>query len=234
MQAVFITGANRGLGRALVESFLARGCWVFALTRSTAHVDELCRAGRNCVPIVGDVTDRNVGGSIAGVLRKHAVELSLLINNAGSGGVINSMRDGVEDEVMEQLNVHCVGALRVTRASLPFLRRASGALIVNVCSRFGLISNAAAGLFGRHGPSYAYPVAKAAQAMLTVRMAEELRGTSVKVCAIHPGRLQTTSGAADAIETAAQGAERLANWVEAPPPSVHGGFFELDSGREGW
>ena len=232
MKAALITGASRGLGEALVVSFLNRGYRAFGLVR-TQEAAERLRA-LDAVPIVGDVSHPGAAAAVRDALEQHTECLDVLVNNAGSGASIRSMQDGVEEELAAHLNVHCIGALRVSRAALPYLQCADAALIVNISSRFGSMKNAAAGLFRGRDLSYAYPVAKAAQNMLTLRMAEELSSGSVQVCGVHPGRMQTASGSPDAIDTAAAAAERLTHWVCSPPGNVHGKFFELDTGKQGW
>ena len=234
MKTVLITGAGRGLGKASVSCFLMRGYRVFGLVRAPEAADTMRLLGPNAVPIIGDVTDPTVGTAIDGALRCHPEGLNILINNAGAGASMCSLQPGIEEEITAHLDVHCIGALRVSRAAIPYLRRAAPALIVNVSSRFGSVRNATAGLFADRTLSYAYPIEKAAQNMLTLRMAEELRATGIQVCAIHPGRMRTASGSPDAIDTPAEAAERLAEWIEAPLQDIHGNFFELDTGRRGW
>lgn len=234
MRTVLITGASRGLGEALVCSFLELDFRVFGLVRAPKAADALRLRGPNAVPIVGDVTHREVSIAIDNALRQHAEGLNILVNNAGTGGSMSSLRPGLEEEVAAHLDVHCIGALRVSLAALPHLRRARDALIVNVSSRFGSTTRAAAGLLAGRTISYAYPIAKAAQNMLTLRMTEELRDTHIRVCAIHPGRMRTASGSPDAGETAADAAKRLTQWLASPPADLHGKFFELDTGRSGW
>ena len=234
MKTALITGAGRGFGEAVAGSLLQRGYRVFGLVRTAEAAARLRLRSANALPIVGDVTHRDVGTAIETALEPHAGGLDLLINNAGTGASLDTLRPGIEDEVAAHLDVHCMGALRVSLAALLHLRRTTDALIVNVSSRFGSTSRAAAGLFSGRNLSYAYPIAKAAQNMLTLRMAEELRDTHVKVCAIHPGRMRTASGSADATDTPAEAARRLTDWLASPPRNLHGGFFELDTGRRGW
>lgn len=120
-KTVLITGANRGIGRALVEEALRRGVRrVHAGVRSPwQHSDE------RVIPVILDVTD-------AGQIQR-AVEqvdsLDVLINNAG----ISIADDLSNPEVIEQhLEVNLFGTLNVTRAFLPLLRRSKGAIVNNV------------------------------------------------------------------------------------------------------
>jgi NAD(P)-dependent dehydrogenase (short-subunit alcohol dehydrogenase family) len=188
----------------------------------------------SCTPIVGDVTDPSVFATVRAVFHGDNAQLDILVNNAGSGGNLATLDSELENEVLHQFQVHCVGALRITRCVAPFLQRSSRALVVNITSRFGSIARTASGELANRGVSYSYVIAKAAQNMLTLRLSEEFRGTSVTVCCVHPGLMRTASWSPDAYETATSGAERFVEWSLTTGPGVHGGYLELDTGHFGW
>lgn len=118
---ILITGANRGIGRALVEEALKRGVKkVYAGTRSSfQHSD------RRVTPLTLDVTN-------AEQIQRAVVEidtLDILINNAG----IAMYDDLTRPEVIEQhLAVNLFGPLNVTLAFLPLLKRSKGAVVNNL------------------------------------------------------------------------------------------------------
>jgi len=232
---VLITGASRGLGRALVASFLRRGCPVLGLVRSQFHAEQLSRIhSQDFGPIVADVTSPELATALQRAITARHGALDVLINNAGTRGYLTSITQEPEPEVSELLAVHCIGALRATRVVLPFLRKSQQGLVVNITSRFGSIARTAAGDFPGNRYSYSYRVAKAAQNMLTLCLSQELSHDGISVCAVHPGRLRTDSGPPDPELSAEEGAERLADWILAADSSVNGGYFELDSGRSQW
>lgn len=120
-KTVLITGANRGIGRALVEEALSRGAErVYAAARHTfTHTDV------RVMPVILDVTDaaqiRRVAGDID--------VLDVLINNAG----IAIYDDMSRPEIIEQhLAVNLFGSLNVTRAFLPLLKQSKGAIVNNI------------------------------------------------------------------------------------------------------
>jgi NAD(P)-dependent dehydrogenase (short-subunit alcohol dehydrogenase family) len=121
-KTILITGANRGLGEALVKEALNRGAQkVFAGTRST-----LRNADPRVTPLTLDVTK-------ASQIRRavdQVADLDLLINNAGIG-VSDDLTD--LDVIQKHLDVNVLGLLKVTQAFLPLLRRSKGA-IVNILS----------------------------------------------------------------------------------------------------
>jgi NAD(P)-dependent dehydrogenase (short-subunit alcohol dehydrogenase family) len=120
-KTVLITGANRGIGRALVNEALRRGAKrVYAGTRSALqHVD------KRVTPLTLDVT------SVAQIQRAAAEvdTLDVLINNAGI-----ALYDDLSsfDTIEQQLAVNLFGVFNVTRALLPLLRRSNGAIVNNV------------------------------------------------------------------------------------------------------
>jgi NAD(P)-dependent dehydrogenase (short-subunit alcohol dehydrogenase family) len=169
-RAILVTGANRGIGQALVEEALRRGAKrVYAGTRHPlAHLD------RRVTPLTLDVTN-------AAQIRE-AVErvesLDLLINNAGL-----ALYDDLSDRAaLEQhLAVNLFGMYGVTQAFLPLLTRSRGA-IVNVLSVAAL---AALPIIP------AYSISKAAAFSLTQSLRALLAGRGVRVHAVLSGPVDT-------------------------------------------
>ena len=120
-KTVLITGANRGIGRALVEEALRRGAQrVYAGTRGPwQHSD------KRVTPLTLDVTNAAQIQRAVGQVDS----LDVLINNAG----IAMYDDLSKPEVIEQhLKVNLFGPLNVTRAFLPLLKRSKGAIVNNL------------------------------------------------------------------------------------------------------
>lgn len=169
-RTVLITGANRGLGRALVDQVLNRGALrVYAGTRqSFTHPDE------RVTPVLLDVTDpaqiQAATDSIG--------QLDVLINNAGA-----SVYSGLEDRkaLEHQLAVNLYGPYDVTHAFLPRLAEAGGT-VVNVLS---LAAVAPVPM------SPTYSVSKAAALSLTQAMRMLLSGQGIRVHAVLMGPVDT-------------------------------------------
>jgi NAD(P)-dependent dehydrogenase (short-subunit alcohol dehydrogenase family) len=168
--AVLVTGANRGIGQALVEEALRRGAKrVYAGTRQP-----LTHPNGRVTPLILDVT--NAAQIQAAVERVES--LDILINNAGLG----LYADLSDRAALEQhLAVNLFGTFDVTRAFLPLLTRSHGA-IVNVLS---LAALAALPL----DPTYS--ISKAAAFSLTQSLRAALAGQGVKVHAALPGPVDT-------------------------------------------
>src|SRR5215469_11407194 len=120
-RTILITGANRGIGRALVEEALKRGVKrVYAGTRSS-----LQHSDKRVTTLTLDVTNAEQIQRAVGEIDT----LDILINNAG----IAMYDDLTKPEVIEQhLAVNLFGPLNVTRAFLPLLKRSKGAIVNNI------------------------------------------------------------------------------------------------------
>jgi NAD(P)-dependent dehydrogenase (short-subunit alcohol dehydrogenase family) len=209
MLSVLITGASRGFGRELAGVYARRGWTIFPLVRDPA-VAKAWAGSERCHPICADVGSPAVEGAISAALASHNGGLNLLVNNAGEVRKLRWLPETAAEDVQELFRVHCLGALRCTRAALPFLRKAAMPMVVNVTSRFGSIARCANGEFRG---LYSYSIAKCAQNMLTVCLDRELRKEGIRVWAVHPGRLTTEAAACDADTDPAVAAERLADWL---------------------
>jgi NAD(P)-dependent dehydrogenase (short-subunit alcohol dehydrogenase family) len=168
--AVLVTGANRGIGRALVEEALRRGATrVYAGTRQPlAHLDP------RVTPLTLDVTDPAQIQAAA----ERVGALDVLINNAG----VAHFDDLSDRAVLEQhLAVNFFGPYGVTQAFLPMLTRSRGA-VVNVLSVAALASLPM---------TPAYSISKAAAFSLSQSMRALLAGRGVRVHAVMAGPVDT-------------------------------------------
>lgn len=214
MSSVLITGASKGLGRALNERYLELGWITFPLVRSDAVAIEIEQSApsNKCHPIVADVCSADVEDAISRKLRAFG-QLDLLINNAGIPGKSSGLESTTPDEAEELFRVHVSGALRVTRAAARFLAFSKDATIINISSRLGSLEKSASGEFAGKGFSYTYRIAKAAQNMLSVCLFEEFGPKGIAVAAIHPGQFVSDSSASGADLTSQEVAARITEWI---------------------
>ena len=169
-KAVLVTGANRGIGQALVEETLSRGAArVYAGTRRPLpHPD------RRVTPLTLDVTDTAQIEAAAGRVES----LDVLINNAG----IALYDDLTDRAALEQsLAVNLFGTYGVTRAFLPLLTRSRGVIVNNV-SAYALAPLPLVP---------AYSISKAAAFSLTQSLRALLAGRGVRVHAVLTGPVDT-------------------------------------------
>jgi NAD(P)-dependent dehydrogenase (short-subunit alcohol dehydrogenase family) len=188
-KTVLITGANRGIGRALVDEALARGASrVYAGTRGALqHVDERVTAVRLDV--------RSTAQIQAAVTQVHS--LDVLVNNAGVA-IYDDLRS--LDVIEQHLAVNLMGTLKVTHAFLPLLRRSRGAVVNNL----SLAALAALPILP------AYSISKAAAFSATQSLRAFLTGEGVTVHAVILGPIDTDMNRGleipkASVETAARG-----------------------------
>jgi NAD(P)-dependent dehydrogenase (short-subunit alcohol dehydrogenase family) len=169
-KAVLVTGANRGIGKALVEEALRRGAKrVYAGTRQTlAHLD-----GR-VTPLTLDVT--NVSQIQQAVNEVGA--LDVLINNAGIALYDDLSNSGA---IEQSLAVNLYGTFNVTRTFLPLLRRSKGAIVNNL----SLMALAPLPI------TPAYAISKAATFNMTQSLRALLAGQGVTVHGVFLGPVDT-------------------------------------------
>ncbi len=170
-----VTGANRGLGKALVAALLEAGATkVYAAARD---VRKVATDDPRVVPLELDTTRPE---QIAAAARA-ASDVTLLVNNAGvatSHDVLTASREDIDADF--RTNVH--GTLAVIKAFLPALERARGATIVNVLSLVSLGSLPALG---------GYSASKAAAYSITQGLRPQLRGKRIEILAALPGPIDT-------------------------------------------
>src|SRR5215470_1781151 len=195
-KAVLVTGANRGIGQALVDEALSRGArWVYAGTRQfLTHFDE------RVTPLTLDVTNPAQIQAAA----EQVNSLDLLINNAGIW-----LYDDLSDPTMleEHLAVNFYGTWRMTQAFLPLLTRSKETIVNNV----SLMALTALPL------TPAYSASKAAAFSLTQSLRALLAGRGVRVHAALTGPVDTdmTRGFDIPKASAASVAQAILDGVEA-------------------
>jgi NAD(P)-dependent dehydrogenase (short-subunit alcohol dehydrogenase family) len=174
---VVITGGTKGLGRAAVAAFLARGDTVWSLSRT---LPRLAPADPGLRHLAADVRDRAGLDAAVATIRQEAGAIDVWINNAGFGKPV-PFHDG--DNVLwdDMFAVNFWGTVHGTRAALSALARPGG-VIINIASVTGFMAP--------KGHS-AYATAKAAVIALTRANAVEYAAEGIRVNAIAPGPLDT-------------------------------------------
>ena len=184
-QIAVVTGAGRGIGRAIALKFAAEGADVVCVSRTAENSEkvaaEVRALGRKAWAHAVNVADSTGVNAAAGKILAEAGRVDILVNNAGvtRDGLLMRMSDEDWDTV---LDTNLKGAFLFTRAfSRGFVKQRSGR-IINVASVIGLIGNAG---------QCNYAASKAALIGLTKSVARELGSRGVTVNAIAPGFIET-------------------------------------------
>jgi len=220
---LLLTGASRGVGRAVARRLVAAGADVIGTGRDERLLDGLAReltAGPGSfVPVVAELTDPATPARLAGVVDQRWGALDVLFSNAG---VMLARDERFEDEpagtLEETLAVNLVAPHRLVLALLPALRAGREPRIVHVGSGAGTVDGMAEPGIG------SYRVSKYALNGLVLMQAAQLHG-EIAVNALDPGWVRTGLGGDEApgtVEESAEGALALL----AEPASVTGRFFK--------
>lgn len=211
---VLITGADKGLGLALVECFLRNGHNVVAGVHTTSDALEarFARLGRRATLISLDVSDMDSVRRARQETAHHVASLDVLINNAAvylhRPVLPLEETDLADGHLQRTMEVNAFGPLRVTQQFLPLLEKGRKKLIVNVSSEAGSISTC------WRTSEFAYTMSKAALNMQSKILQNYLGPRGYKILAVHPGWMRTDMGGPNAEiapEEAAEGILALVN-----------------------
>ena len=207
-----VTGANKGIGKEIARQLGQAGFTVLLGSRDVERgelaVKELVAEGLDVVGVQLEVTDEASVRAAAERVEMSYGRLDVLINNAA---IIPAGDDAVSrigaGALREAFETNVLGMVAVTQAFLPLLHKADAARVVNLSTSLAS--------FEQVGDpesrmstvlTLGYNSSKAAVNMVTVMLANELRGTGILVNAADPGNCATDMGGWSAARTPAQGA----------------------------
>jgi NAD(P)-dependent dehydrogenase (short-subunit alcohol dehydrogenase family) len=192
-QGALVTGASRGLGRALAEQLAARGARVALVARELGPLRDVVAAirgrGGDAHAIAGDISDKTAIHRIAGQAQGLVGEIEIAIHNASTLGPtpLRLVLDTECEDLAAVLETNLIGPFRLTKVLAGAMAIRGAGVIVHVSS------DAAVEPYPRWG---AYGASKAAQDHLSRILAAELEGTGVRVLAVDPGEMDTAMHAA--------------------------------------
>jgi len=175
-----VTGANRGIGKSIVESLFAHGAAkVYAAVRNLESLSELTsKYGDKLIPVQVDVAKAE---SIA-KLAETAQDVQLLVNNAGILRSADPLSDHVEESFRQELEVNTFGLIRMAKAFAPILEKNSPSALVQLNS-VASIKN--------FTDFTTYSASKAATYSITQGLRDVLKPKGVTVLSVHPGPIAT-------------------------------------------
>jgi NAD(P)-dependent dehydrogenase (short-subunit alcohol dehydrogenase family) len=184
-KVAIVTGGSRGIGRAIAAALGAEGATLVLAARSPAKLDETAdlvrRAGGRAETVVTELTDEDSIRSLVAVARDKFGRLDILINNAGITHSAPLEKTQTED-LDRCWAVNARAPFILCREAVPLLKQAPEATIVNISSVVGVKG---------YPLQSAYTASKHALRGMTISLAEEMRGTNVRVHVICPGGVDT-------------------------------------------
>jgi NAD(P)-dependent dehydrogenase (short-subunit alcohol dehydrogenase family) len=189
-RVALVTGASRGIGRAIALSLAEAGADIAVnYRRDTGAAEETVAAvhalGRKAQAYSASVENWDEDEAMVAQVLADFGGIDILVNNAGIGA-IGSVEDNDDDEWRHVLDVNVLGMVRTTRAALPWLRRAAAArgqaAIVNTCSVTATVGMPQRAL---------YSASKGAVYSLTLAMAADYVAEGIRVNCVIPGTADT-------------------------------------------
>lgn len=229
-----ITGANKGIGLETARQLGRLGMTVLLGSRDAARgntaAESLRKEGIDVRAITLEVTDNATVRDAAAAIERDFGRLDVLVNNAGVfvESYDSTVTKLAEKDLRRTFDVNFFGMVAVTQALLPLIRKSDAGRIVNLTSILGSLGehrDPNSGVFGML--TLAYNASKAAVNMFTVQLAHELRETTIKVNAAHPGWVKTDMGGPQAPLEVIDGAKTSVWLATLPADGPTGGFYHM-------
>ncbi len=207
-KVALVTGANRGIGKSIVETLIAKGASkVYAAVRNTDSAKPLVEAlGDKVVPIVIDLSKPETITAAA----KQAKDVELVINNAGILLNANPMATDAYESLLKEIEINVGGLIRMAQAFAPVLKANGGGAFVQL--------NSVASMKNFTDFS-TYSASKAAAYSITQGLKEKLEEQGTQVLSVHPGPIDTdmanNAGLGDMAEPPSLVADDIVNALSA-------------------
>jgi NAD(P)-dependent dehydrogenase (short-subunit alcohol dehydrogenase family) len=185
----FVGGGGRGIGKAIALELAREGADVVIASRTISELEKSAKeiediTGRKVIPMVLDVTSREQVDRVIAATASQLGGLDILVNSAslpgGSPGAIGPIDTINDDELLGDFDVKYVGALRCSRAAIPFLKQQPWGRIINISG--GNARNAGNLSGGARNVSLVH---------LTKTLAVQVGKFGITVNCIHPGTTRT-------------------------------------------
>jgi NAD(P)-dependent dehydrogenase (short-subunit alcohol dehydrogenase family) len=228
-----VTGASRGIGRAMALELARAGAHVIAVARTTGALEELddeirAETGASATLVPLDVTDGAGIDRLGGAIFERWKKLDMLFGNAGILGPMSPLGHIDPEDWQKVLDVNLTANWRFIRAMDPLLRQSDAGRVVFVTSRAGIYCKAYWG---------GYAVTKAALDCLARIYANECASTNIRVNLLNPGpirtvlRAQAFPGEDPATLPTPEALARAALPLFLPSMTDNGAVFDFVGGR---
>jgi len=183
-----VTGASRGIGRAIALTFGREGASVavnYSKSKEKAEevANEIIRLGRRTITVKADVSNKEEVDKMVETIINEFGRIDVLVNNAGITWRTSNILSGTKEEWEKVLGVNLIGTYYCIQAVAPYMIKQRYGKIINISSL--------ASIGTTFGEQVAYGPSKAAINILTKRLAYELGPYNINVNAIAPGLIKT-------------------------------------------
>jgi NAD(P)-dependent dehydrogenase (short-subunit alcohol dehydrogenase family) len=230
VKTALITGANKGIGHEVARQLAARGFRVFLGARNDKAgrkaTEEMSKKRSKATFLEIDVADNDSVTKAAREFSNIEDHLDVLVNNAGIVAEGDEAILEISDDLFRKtLETNTLGALRVTRAFAPLLRKSKAPRVINVSSGSGQLTG------GADGWAPAYSISKSALNGVTSQLAAALPKFAVN--AVCPGWVRTDMGGENASRSVEEGADTIV-WLASEAPQDLTGKFLRDRKEIPW
>jgi NAD(P)-dependent dehydrogenase (short-subunit alcohol dehydrogenase family) len=221
-QVVLVTGATRGIGKAIADGLVDLDATVYAGARDT---DDIGATDRHAIEL--DVTDDE--GMVAAVdrIEREQGRLDVLVNNAGVMDSREPLDEMPTDVIDHTLDTNLRGAVLMTKYALPLLLAEEGGRVVTMSSGLGAITES------QSGGTPAYRISKTGVNGLTKYLDGEYAADDLIANSVCPGYVQTDMTEGSAPRTPEKGAETPV-WLARFRPGAPSGRFWRDRAEIEW
>jgi 3-oxoacyl-[acyl-carrier protein] reductase len=191
-RVAIVTGASRGIGRAIADSLANEGCSLVLCARGKAGLDDTCRElaskGTSVASIVLDITDADAGARLAEIAIQEFGRIDIFVGSAG-GNKRGNFSDTTDSDWQEIIELNLKAHLNTSRAVIPAMKEQKSGSILFITSIFGREA-------GGKGLSI-YNATKSALMSAAKIMAIELGEDGIRVNTVAPGSIRFPGGSWD-------------------------------------